>query len=448
MKIVHVPFTSKPDPVGGTEVYVESMARMMSASGVQSVVAAPGRESASYTVNGLPVRRFAVSADLDLRALYGEGDPGAAAGFGRILDKESPDLVHLHAFTSGASIRCVMEARKRRIPVLFTYHTPTASCARGTLLRWGGEACDGFLDVPRCARCTLHAHGVNRVAAWILGSLPPSFGTWLGEGGRSGGLWTGLRMSELIQLRHAAFRRLVSEVDHVVVLCHWTRDLLERNGIPAGRVSLIRHGLPYPVGFQRSSAVPERFDAQRPLRVAFMGRLDPVKGAHILIRAIRAIPQAPLELCLFTIRQDEGGEAYAQTVLNLAKDDLRISLREAITAADVPWVLREHDLLAVPSQLLETGPLTILEAFAAGVPVVGSNLGGIAERVRHEVDGLLVPFNSVPAWSTALMRLVEEPGLVAKLKKEIQTPCSMEDVAREMMALYEHTIAARATSSR
>ena len=51
--------------------------------------------------------------------------------------------------------------------------------------------------------------------------------------------------------------------------------------------------------------------------------------------------------------------------------------------------IRKYDALVVPSVWLETGPLVVLEAFAAGVPVIGSRLGGIAEMVRDGVDGLL-----------------------------------------------------------
>jgi glycosyltransferase involved in cell wall biosynthesis len=56
---------------------------------------------------------------------------------------------------------------------------------------------------------------------------------------------------------------------------------------------------------------------------------------------------------------------------------------------EVVETIRKYDALVVPSVWLETGPLVVLEAFAAGVPVIGSRLGGIAEMVRDGVDGLL-----------------------------------------------------------
>ena len=64
----------------------------------------------------------------------GEGDPSAAEQMGRIFEQEQPDIVHLHALTSGVSLRVLREARRRGIKTVLTYHTPTVSCVRGTLM--------------------------------------------------------------------------------------------------------------------------------------------------------------------------------------------------------------------------------------------------------------------------------------------------------------------------
>jgi hypothetical protein len=73
----------------------------------------------------------------NLRELYGEGDQTAAREFAKILDEERPDVGHLHAFTRGVSLRMARKAKRRGVKVVFTYHTPTVSCQRGTLMHWG-----------------------------------------------------------------------------------------------------------------------------------------------------------------------------------------------------------------------------------------------------------------------------------------------------------------------
>src|SRR6266849_8885699 len=114
MKVIHIPFCFYPDPVGGTEVYVKALAYHQQEQDIQVLIAAPGQNATVYTHDGLRVRRFVVSQLVaDLRYLYGAGDVQAAQTFGRILDDERPDVVHLHAFSRGASVRLVREAKRR-----------------------------------------------------------------------------------------------------------------------------------------------------------------------------------------------------------------------------------------------------------------------------------------------------------------------------------------------
>lgn len=432
MTILHVPFCFYPDAVGGTEIYVHGLAREQTRLGHPVIIAAPaapGGGSAAYRHDGLPVRRFAVgSPPRDVRELYGDGDPHAAAAFARILDEERPSVVHLHAFTSGVSLRLVREAKRRGIPVVFSYHTPTASCQRGSLLRWGSEVCDGVLDVRACARCTLHGHGLAKAASVVAGSLPSGAGRLLGSLGASGGLWTALRMTELIELRHAAFRALMREADHVVALCQWVKELLLRNGVPAEKVTVSRQGAAPPPRPRHTS--PDT------LRLAFLGRLDPVKGAHLLVAALRGNPRLAVRLDIFGVAQGEADRAYGRRLARLASGDRRIAFHAPIPNGLVVERLQEYDVLAVPSQWLETGPIVALEAFAAGIPVVGSNLGGIAELVEHGVNGLLVDPASRDGWAQALARLAQDRGLAARLRAGVRPPRTMKHAADELMAVY------------
>jgi glycosyltransferase involved in cell wall biosynthesis len=99
-------------------------------------------------------------------------------------------------------------------------------------------------------------------------------------------------------------------------------------------------------------------------------------------------------------------------------------------------LLRQYDVLAVPSQCQETGPLVVLEAFAAGTPVLGSRLGGIAELVRDEIDGLLVDYDNVASWAQALHRLATESELLTSMQQAIKPPRTVDMVAIDMLTLY------------
>lgn len=435
MKIIQVPFCFYPDPVGGTEVYVESLARHLRLEGTESVVVVSGERDEDSMHESIRVRRFRTEPVNDLNALYGAGDVRAVPGFMRILEEERPDVVHLHGATSIWSLHLVQAVRRRGVPVVFTYHLPTATCQRGTLLRWGSEVCDGLLDVGRCTRCTLQSLGLPRPAAEVVGRVPVAVGEGLARAGRSGGTWTALRMRQLLSRSHTTIRAFLGAVDHIVVLCSWAQDVLTRNGVPPEKISLSRHGLPSALTGPdlRSDQVALR---DLPLRVAYFGRPGYEKGADILVRALRLMPEALVVLDLYIVTQDAAGEAYLQTLRQIAADDARIRFLSPVPQRQVAGLLRGYHLLAVPSRWLETGPLVVLEAFAAGTPVLGLGRGGTAELVESGVNGLLIASDAPTAWRDALDMLNGDRDLLGRLRAGVRPPRTMQAVARDMQDVY------------
>lgn len=421
---------------------MEYLAHHLQALGVQVIVAAPGEQDAIYTHDGLDVRRYAVFRNVaNLQDLYGKGDALAARGFARILEEESPDIVHLHAFTRGVSLKLVREAKRRGIPVVFTYHTPTVSCLRGTLMNWGKSVCHGSLDVKRCTACSLHALGMNRVLSIFISNLPSFIPRFINSKNLSGGLLTAFRMKELVALRHSAFLALMEEVDCILVLCHWTKNLLMRNSVPSEKIILCYHGLPYNVQQNPSNLrTMNNLNRNSQLKIAFLGRLDHTKGADLLIRAVRSLPEISIELDLYGIVQDIGNTQYLQYLKNLAKGDSRIRFLAPVPSSDMVSTLAGYHAIAVPSRCIETGPLVVLEAFAAGVPVLGSNLGGIAEKVEHGVNGLLVDVDSIEGWKETIKRLFEDRSILERLRHGIRPPRGIDEVAGEMISLYKKVL--------
>jgi glycosyltransferase involved in cell wall biosynthesis len=178
------------------------------------------------------------------------------------------------------------------------------------------------------------------------------------------------------------------------------------------------------------------------LRVGFLGRWDPVKGVHILVDAFKRLPaELPIALDVRAVGGEGEMAEYRHDVQASAVGDRRISFLSTAPDAEVGAFLAGLDVLAVPSQWLETGPLVVLEAFAAGTPVIGSDLGGIKELVGHERDGLLVPHDDVRAWTTAMLRLVRDRALHLRLRQGIGPVRKMTDVARDMAAVYRELMA-------
>jgi glycosyltransferase involved in cell wall biosynthesis len=437
VKVLHVPYAFFPDPPGGTEIYVDALCRALRADDVDSVVAAPADRNTHYRVGDLEVRRFASAGTAaSLETLYGAGDPIASASFARVLDDVRPDVVHQHALSPACSAELVAIAQERGVPVVFTYHTPTVSCQRGTLLRMGTEPCDGALDRARCTACVLDELGLNGAVRSIAGAVPVGVGRALGRRGLGGGVWTAARMTELMDRRLQATARLFARVDCFISLSPWVTRVLRANDVPAERIVASPHGIATPAATVRAiPSVRARDDAR--VRLVHLGRLDPTKGTELLLRALAALGDAPVSLDVFGVVQDGDAEARSRA-LRSAFAKARVTFHAPVANANVVAMLRAYDAVVVPSQWMETGPLVVLEAFAAGVPVIGSALGGIADKVRHDVDGLLVePFHAVDAWTSTLARCVDEPSLLARLRANVAPPRSMRDVACDMRAVYE-----------
>ena len=446
MKVVHVPFTFHPEPMGGTEVYVKTLSEAQRAMGIDPVIAAPGRRTERYAVDGLFVHRFAVTEQLtDVRELYGVGDAVAARAFGNILDEERPEVVHLHALTRGASRLLIREAMSREIPSVFTYHTPTVSCARGTLLRWGQQPCDGRVDTVRCAACRLQSLGVNRIASHVLGRVPRVVSHAVLRRGRAGGAWTALAMPELLRLQHSAFRDCMADVDHIVAVCEWAGRVLETNGVPRSKMSVSRAGIACDVRpVTERSAGPRVSDT---IRAAFLGRLDATKGVDLVVDAMRSAPDLRVSLDIYGIVDSPASARYRDQLIAASAGDARIALHPPLPSRDVVKLLRGYDFVVVPSRWLETGPLIVLEAFAAATPVIGSNIGGIAELVSDGVDGILLPADSVQAWRTILRRVDRDREVLATLRRGIRPPRSMAAAAADMMTVYRRVIGGREKGS-
>lgn len=428
MKTLQVPFHFFPEAVGGTEIYALALAHRLRNAGHDVEFAAPGETRTSYTHEGFPVHRFAVTPVTDVAQFYDQGDIAAADEFDQIVCQIRPDVIHLHALTHAVSLRLVRKARQRKIPVVLTAHVPAVFCPRKTMMRYGTQVCDGAVEMHKCSRCMLQSRGLPKPLAQMIGSLPPGLGSAMAFVRRNG--WTtAFRMTQLIGMQRAVFTEIVEETSHIVAVSEWVRQGLLDNGAPASRLSLCRQGLTYPA----ASSATENHRPDQVRRIVYLGRLHDTKGVHVLIEAIRRVPGLPVHLDVYGI----GDNAERQRLAALAGKDERIRFVAPVPNREVVATIRAYDAVAIPSIWLETGPLVVFDAFAAGVPVIGSRRGGIAELVTHEQDGLLVEAGNPSAWSAALERICSEDGLLEKLRRGIRPPRTMDTVAGEMLQLYQ-----------
>lgn len=419
LRVVHCVGFYFPDAVGGTEVYVRDLAAALVEHDVESSIAASTTDPArNYFWHGVPVRRY--PADID------------RAQFQQLVRRLEPDVFHLHSWTTGAGLTHLRHAADLGIPCVATLHVPAPLCIRGTMLLEGTRPCDGRIDETRCAYCWALGRGVPAPAAHLISHLPTwTPPPWLTRS-PARRLAT-LASARTIAANQAARLQELSRIcERIVVPSEWVRSALHENAIPDAKILL--SGQAASAAFASSGRQPRDSAGKRPLTVGFVGRIETYKGVRTLIEAMAHIPpQTPLRLVIAGTGDDARN---LKAIEAAAAKDPRIELVGALPHDGIPAFLDSVDILAVPSRWMETGPIVVLEAQAMGVPVMGSDLGGIAERVRDGIDGWLLPFDNPQMWATAMQRAATDPGEVAMRTANSVRTRSDGDIATEMATLY------------
>jgi len=300
---------------------------------------------------------------------------------------------------------------QRRIPYVLTLHDYWWICANAQLLtNYDQTICDGPQAFANCARCALARWG--RPAFW------PAFPG----------------MAALLGARNLLLGRALSAARYCIAPTRFVADWYARHGVPVQRLVVIPHGIDIPQG------MPMRAGARHtPLRVAYIGGLTWQKGVHILLEALKRC-RGDVELW---IAGDESADpGYIHRLKAAAPANARFLGK--LSRPQVWATLAQVDALLVPSLWYETFSLVAHEAHAAGVPVIASDLGALAEVVHQGSDGLLVPAGDVSSWHTALQRLVDDSGLLPQLRGARLRPLSLRGHVDQIEGVYTRVIAAGA----
>lgn len=405
-----------PDSVGGTEVYVRGLARHLKRAGVDVAIAAPanpGEPPASYQHDEIPIHRYGVTHSDRGELALTRPEPKEWCA---ILDRLNPQIVDLHSLTTDLELPHLKAARQRQARTVVTVHVASAICARGTLMKFGTTPCDGDLATQPCTACRMEARGLPSSAAWLMSKVPPRFAA-----------------DSAHATRQAWLAEIGNETDCVVAVSRWLADTLLRNRIPKHKLVVCRQGVESSEATHGGSC-----SKSAALRVGFVGRFDPLKGLDVLIDAAHLTPSdVPIEFHIWGSARTAEARAYEADIRTRAGRNPRIVFHgEASRASEAYDAI---DVLAVPSICFETGPLVVLEAQAAGLPLVGSNIGGIPERVVHGENGLLVPPGDAAALSEVLAGLARSPAKLHQLRPT-GTSRTTADVARETLATYDRIL--------
>ena len=187
-----------------------------------------------------------------------------------------------------------------------------------------------------------------------------------------------------------------------------------------------------------AAAVPVITCVTSTITVGYLGRLEPVKGVHDLVRAAASLPGGtPIRVEIRGPLVTDDERAYLRELRMLAGTDPRIAFSSPVPHGAVPALLAGYDVLCCPAVCLEGGPTVAIEAHAAGTPVIGTRIGGLADLVDEGVSGRLVAPGDWRALAGVLVEMARDPaGTIDRWRATLPRPRTMDEVAAEYLTLY------------
>ena len=375
----------------------------------------PGGEDAVVRAEAEVLRR----SGHEVVQYQAQNPPGAAGAIGSLLlspwnplqarrvqglaERIRPDVAHVHNTWYAQSPAVLWALRRSGVPTVMTLHNYRLVCANGQLFR-DGAPCE---DCVGASPWHGVQHGCYRHSMVLS---VPAAGT--------------------IAL-HDRLRTWSLTVDRFVVLSEFAAERLVRGGLPPDRIELKPNFVADPG--------PRGAPAAASATVLYVGRLSPEKGVELLVEAWRELGDGPLELVVV-------GDGPLRERL-ARRPAARLRLAGQLSAAEVRRQMLAARALVLPSVWYEGQPVAVLEALAAGLPVLGSGIGGVPELLAPLGRDWLAAPGEVASWVAAL-RALADPERVevasARARALYERSFSAATAARALEGVYERARSRRA----
>jgi Glycosyl transferases group 1/Glycosyl transferase 4-like domain len=433
MKIAHGSAWYYPGSTGGTENHIAGLVAGLETLGIGSSLLISDGGSGPFTAEwrGAAIQLYQSSAIASRRP---EG-AARAPGFVASARASGASIYHQHAWAADCGLSELQEAKRLGLKTVLTILMPGNMCIRGTSMQFGERACGEAIREDVCTECLVQSMTSSRTAGRIAAQIPVSLSRTFATSPLAKTLLPAAAARARVRSKRQSFEGMVEACDRIIVVSEWQRQSLLANGVPAEKIALIGMGIENGGPEARRTSQPDRVR-----RLAYFGRYNATKGIDTVIRAMRDVPhEIDITLSVFGVVNGAKDERYRDRMIALSGDDHRIRFMPSVAPDRVISTVREFDAAVVPSTWMETGPLTVLEALAAGVPVIGSRLGGIAEKVTDGVDGLLLPPFEPAAWTAAFRRVatgeIRFNPVTTRVRSNLDVAADTSEVYRDVLAV-------------
>lgn len=396
LKILVVVHGFPPYYMAGSEVYTFNKCIELSKEHYVTVFTRIEDEfQKSYTIiesieNGVKIIRVnKPSRDYTFRSKY--QDFRMAEIFQKHLKKLRPDIVHINHLCHLTTL-IVDIVKESRIPIILTLHDFWMMCIRGQLIREDSSLCTGP-TIERCKICnmkyfTSELHATNEIKRWI---------------------------NTLLKVNR--------KVDLFIAPSKFLRKIYINYGIPEDKIIYMDYG------FDKILINRVKKSFSNKVRFGFLGRIIPVKGISLLIDVFNKLDHSKAELNIY------GRIPNSLAFLKERSLNSVINFKGSYNYKDISSILSNIDVLVVPSIWYENSPLVIHEAFLAKIPVITSNLGGMAELVTDGKNGLLFEPGNIEDLTNKMDVIIKNPDLIKDYSQETYVRSIQEDV-KEIENLY------------
>jgi glycosyltransferase involved in cell wall biosynthesis len=328
----------------------------------------------------------------------------------KLLDIYPVDIVHIHDIHRQMSPSILHEFKKRGISVVMTLHNYKMICPSFIMMSHGKpcEACDQgkYFNAVKY-RC-------------VKGSVPRS------------------ALLSLEQCLHHRILDIYGSVDIFIAPSMFLKKKHEEMGFR----KMILH-LPYPLDIKKfeniSSPLTIDKDNQR-LTFIYFGRIEPEKGLYTLFESIRnlSINKSGISAVFNIVGEGPISKELHEIVRKHRMDNVKFF--GFLKGENLFAEIRKADVVILPSEWYENYPVSVMEAFAMGRPVIGARIGGIPEMVKDYETGLTFESGNSVDLSEKIKYLLENPHKAAEMGKKarlfVEREINIERHYEKLMDIY------------
>lgn len=442
MRIVQVVHDFVPETWAGVEIITYNLSVSLINRGYEVFVFCRGwnLKTEPYALvdevlDGIQVRRVNFGYEGKMARELHRNDQVNAA-FERYLTQVQPDLVHFHHLLY-LSTDLVSIAYDAGIPTIVTLNNYWFRCPWGSLLNWADQLCQAEVGLG-CLSCVWpdRFSRKRKIYPWRL--FNPLLSTWYRYAGRVPlvGAEMNSRLASLAMWK-ADFLRLFELADLIHAPSLFIEGKLVEFGVSPEKIVMIETAAvppaPGPMHKTRNNGR---------IRFGIMGTHF-MKGLRVLAEAFAATPAEQAELKIYGQIADQ---RYFDRAMQLA-GGADVKYCGVYHYSQLFDIFTDIDVLVVPSIWYENCPTVIREAFRTETPVITSDIGGMAEAVRDDVDGLLFRANDPYDLRAKLLKIITNPELIDQLRRNIRPPQTWENYADRIEVLYHRLINSKEAAS-